>query len=140
MVSLDTDKKDPNGPLCVAGTCIASCAGTIRHCLITGTCGISCWEGTCYGSCQAATCFGSIHPTTIYTTDTTYRTDTTTYQQLIPTLNDAELHQIKESFQKLVAQIDTQTQPKAEDLDLLEGKLNEAIAEVRAQKANLKKK
>jgi hypothetical protein len=55
-------------------------------------------------------------------------------------VGDPELGQLKEQMEKFQKEVDDQLKPQTiEDLDQLESKLNEALAELKTQRASMKK-
>ena len=98
------------------------------------TCGISI---ACYNGC-------SVHPTIICPPGTfcpggsipeTIWKTTTPVQQFIPSLDIQELAELKVALQGLVEKIDKEFRPeKLQQLDVLEGKMTEAIKDIKEQK------
>ena len=87
-------------------------------------------------------------PTTVVTCPGSLVTDTTYIFQTIPQLEGPQIANLKDQLKQALelaerqeaAQASAQKLQTVADAELLEGKLNEALADVRAQKAELQKK
>ncbi len=105
---------------------------------------------SCHYACSqvASYCqYGSV-PTTIVTCPGSLVTDTTPIIQATPTLEGPQVATLKQQLKQALevaerqeAAIDQSMQPQSvADVEMLEGKLNDALAELKARKAQLQKK
>ena len=145
MVSIATEK-DPRAAFYCPQQTITGC--TIHH-TIVACCKAFSAAPSCHGGCSAlASVLDCPTHTAIHCTGfscgggsrlTDLITRTEVEQELV-LFNEGELAEIKNQLTKLQRQVDIKLERTPEELDQLETKLNEAINEVRAEKANISKK
>jgi len=142
MVSLDTTLIQFNTTFCANPTfhCINPthfCHNHSFNCIpyTRINCGIACSvHVSCYGHTPPVTCqYGSCGISEI----TTWKT-TSPIRYEVEQFQESELATFKTDLAELQKYVDQKLQRSPEELDMLETKLNEAIEEIRVQKAGLK--
>jgi len=136
MVSLDISKEAQICPLHTYIICHFGCSIYISQpCALHSL--TNCPLHSCgYFSPGPPTCgYFSPGPPTCGISEISPYKDTNIYNQVIPALDVQELTELKTALQGLVEKIDKEFRPaKLEQLDSLEGKLNEAIKDVKEAK------
>ena len=146
MVSIATGKDVIGANFCPPKSIVCTVHNTIHNCCKAYTAAPSCHGGCsifvsfkqleCPGDtaihCPGFSCAGGSRLTDFIT-----RTDV---ENELVLFQEAELSEIKIQLAQLQKQVDAKLQRTPQELDQLEAKLNEAINEVRAEKANMSKK
>lgn len=149
MVTLDPQNlQAPQQPICQLGCSFQAPSFCHFGCSFNPTCHLGCsifiTPITCHFGCSIhvtpITCqLGcSIHLPSIIRTPTILDF-TTPVHAALPNLNQSELEQLRGEISDLQKKVEEQIKQTPEDLDMLEGKLKEALEEIATQKANLNK-